>query len=307
MALARHRGGCRTGGCRAPAGVLAGGAPARETAAAVRSVAPPGTPNLTNPKALMVAARAGDVLVGAQAAPGEVRVVAIPPDVRRLPRAAVRARLRVGARYRRVTRPCGWNCVALRADEIVAGRATRLLVEVKRGARTVRTALALPARMPPSGGRLLAQLNRRMNRLRTVRIRQVLSNGVSALRSTWLYQAPDRTSYVASNGTRGVIIGERRWDYFAGRWTARSTPRLRSPRYMWAGAARARALGTATVRGRTLRVVSVFRPNGSYPSFFTLYVARDGTVVESRMLAPAHFMVDRLDRFDAPIEIRPPE
>ena len=70
----------------------------------------------------------------------------------------------------------------------------------------------------------MALLNRRMNRLRTVRIRQVLSNGVSALRSTWLYQAPDRTSYVASNGTRGVIIGERRWDYFAGRWTARSTP-----------------------------------------------------------------------------------
>ena len=81
----------------------------------------------------MVAARAGDVLVGAQVAPGEVRVVAIPPDVRRLPPAAVRARLRVGAGYRRVTRPCGWNCVALRADEILAGRATRLLVEVKRG------------------------------------------------------------------------------------------------------------------------------------------------------------------------------
>jgi hypothetical protein len=145
-----------------------------------------------------------------------------------------------------------------------------------------------------------------MERLRTVRVRQVLSNGVSDLRSTWLYRAPDRSSYVASNGTRGVIIGDRRWDFSAGRWTARAATRVPSPRYMWAGASRPRLLGTAVRRGRPVQVLALFRPNGSYPAFFRLYVDHTGRVLQADMLAPAHFMVDTLDRFNASIRIRPP-
>jgi hypothetical protein len=284
------------------------GALARADAARPRAGDPPSpTPRLTNPRALMLAARARDVLVGAEATSGRLRLTVIPADVRRLKPERVRAVLGSARGTRRLRRTCGWNCVQLDGADVLRGRAATLRVDVTLPARTVRATLTLPARIPPAGGALYDRARRSMNRLRTVRIRQVMSNGFSDLRSTWLYQAPDRSSYVASNGARGVIIGERRWDYFAGRWTAQATTPLPSPRYMWAGAGRPRILGSASRRGRRVQVLAVFRPNGSYPAFFKLYVERGGRVLEAEMLAPAHFMVDRLDRFNAPIRISPPE
>jgi hypothetical protein len=263
-------------------------------------------PRLTDVSALMLATRAGDVLVGVEATGKRLRVAVIPPDVRRLPARSVHAFLRSGRRLRRIERSCGWNCLELDRAGVLAGRPARVSVTVRLPSRTVRGAVALPARMPRGGGALHARTRRFMNALRAVRVREVLSTGASTVRSTWLYQAPDRASYVASNGSRGVIIGDRRWDYFAGRWTAQATTRLRSPRYMWAEAARGRVLGKAMRRGRRVQVVSLFRPNGSYPAFFRLYVDARGRVLEAEMLAPAHFMVDRLDRFNASIRIRPP-
>lgn len=254
----------------------------------------------------MLATRAGDVLVGVEATAGRVRVAVIPPDVRRLRAGSVRAVLRSDGRVRRIEGPCGWNCVQLDGAAVLRGTPSRVHVTVTRGGRTVRGTVALPARMPAAGSSLLARVQRFMNGLRTLRVRQVLATGVSTLRSTWLYQAPDRSSYVASNGTRGVVIGRRRWDYVGDRWTERVATHSHSPHYMWAGAARPRIVGTASRRGRRVQVLALFRPNGSYPAFFRLYVERSGRVLEAEMLAPAHFMLDKLDRFNAPIRITPP-
>lgn len=263
-------------------------------------------PGLTNRNALMLAARAGSTLIGVEAATRTVRVLVVPPDVRELPRSRVRVRLRQSTRVRQVAAPCGWNCFELERAGVMRGDPVRLEVEVRTTSGTSAATLSLPARMPRAGAALYARVVRRMNQVRTVRVREQLSNGTATLDATWLYQAPDRASYVSSDGARGVIIGDRRWDYLDGRWTPQPAAPLRSPSYTWAGAARPRITGTATRAGRRVSVLTLFKPNGTYPAFFRLYVDNAARVVEARMTAPAHFMTDRFDRFDAPIRIRPP-
>jgi len=68
----------------------------------------------------------------------------------------------------------------------------------------------------------------------------------------------------------------------------------------------ARILGTGTVAGTAVTVVSAFGGQGSDPDavWFTLYVDRaTGRVVRSRMWATGHFMEDRYYAFDQPADI----
>jgi hypothetical protein len=187
-------------------------------------------------------------------------------------------------------------------------RPLALAVSVTRpGKPAARTTFALPGALPPSANGAFDAVTRRMDAVRAYRVDETLSSGLAGIRARFLYRAPDRMSYVTSEPTKAIVIGGTRWDsQDGGPWERSETPGVHVPTYMWNGAGSPRSLGTTTLGGRRVRVLSVFRPDNDFPAWFRLYVGADDRVVRADMFAPAHFMVDRLSRFDQPVSIVPP-
>ena len=252
--------------------------------------------------ALMLGGRTRDVLVGVVAHPGgPVEVIAVPSNVRQLPEDSVRASLGTSPPIK-PAETCGTHCYRFSLAPL-RGAPRRLSVSVA-GAGTVR--FALPERLPPSAEAMFRRAERRMARLRYVRVHETLSSGKGAVRAVFDLAAPDRLRYVTSAGNRAVVIGATRWDYLDGRWRRSEYQRIRQPAYMWAGAGHARLIGRSKIAGRPVSVLAAFRPDPSYPAWLRLYVTPDRHILRADMHAPAHFMVDRLSAFDAPRQIRPP-
>lgn len=259
---------------------------------------------LRDPRALMLAGRRRDVLVGLAVRPdGPVEAFVAGASRRTISPASVTAQVDGSAPL--PARPCGRQCFRFQAA-VLRGQPARLSVAVG-GSAPVRLTFALPPRLPPSAAALFDRVDRRMSRLRTVVIDESLTAGVGAgIAARFTMVAPDRMSYVTSDGDRAVVIGTRRWDRRGGRWRESETGRLSMPAYMWDGASRARLLGRRRLRGERVRVLAVFRPDAQYPAWYRLFVTDEPAIVRAEMLAPSHFMVDRLSRFDRPARITPP-
>jgi len=249
--------------------------------------------------AYLVAGRSGDVLVGlAVRSGGPVEVIAVPPDLHVLPAAAVGAR--AGGASPKPT-SCGVRCYRF-ALPVLDGRPRRLTVTVR--GRPV--AFRLPPRLPTSAASVFRTATRRMAALRSVRIDESLSSGRSAIRARFALEAPDRMRYVTTDGGRAVVVGTTRWDFLDRRWQKSPYQRTRQPAYMWEGARYPRLLGRERLGGRRVEVVTVFRPDRDYPAWLRLYVTRQRRIVRAEMIAPAHFMVDRLSAFDRAGPVRRP-
>jgi hypothetical protein len=254
--------------------------------------------------ALMLAGRAGDVLVGLAVRPGgPVDVTAVSPDLVPLPAEAIQ--VTAGSRPLAVT-SCGHDCFRAPVDAL-RGRPIALAVRVERAEKASgATGFLLPARPPRAAASVLRRVNERMGALRTVQIDETLSSGLATIRAHFDLRAPDRLSYAIAHGSRAVVIGARRWDFEHGRWRESETASLRVPSYIWQGASRARLVGHTRLNGEPVRILVAFRPSSDFPAWFRLYVAPDDRVLEAHMLAPAHFMVDRFSGFDRPLAIEPP-
>jgi hypothetical protein len=267
--------------------------------------APAGTISPAAESSLALAARSGDVLVGLTARPGG------PAELRVFGGSGLPLNRTVSARggaspWRVLSPVCGPGCFRLRSPAVLDGVRTPIAVRVARpGRRTREVELRLPARLPAASGGLLARAKRTMRSLHSVRVEESLSSGVASLRSSWTLVAPDRLRVVSSEGDELVVAGKRRWDRsHDGRWRESSTLPTPMPDYPWLQAAGPRILGHDRVAGTPVRLVAAAAPAKSW--WFVLAVARDGRVLEMRMLAPAHFMVDRYRAFDAPASVEPP-
>jgi hypothetical protein len=254
-----------------------------------------------NPRgAYLVARRSGNNLVGLAVHPrGPADVTVIPPDLHRLPASAVRAHLTGHADA--AARPCGAHCYRFDLP-VLAGKPHVLTITVEDRA----VAFPLPARLPAAAGALFRTASKAMARLRSVRVDESLDSGTSAIRAKFALQAPDRMRYVSSDGNRAVVIGTTRWDFLDGRWRKSDYQRIPQPSYMWQGARFARVVGEARLARRPVRVLAVFRPDVDYPAWLRLYVTQDRRIVRAEMIAPAHFMVDRMSAFNGVVSIRPP-
>jgi hypothetical protein len=254
-----------------------------------------------NPRgAYLTAGRSGNNLVGLTVRPkGPVDVTVIPPNLNRLPATAVRARPAGGPDEPAVA--CGAHCYRFHLH-VLAGKPERLSVSV-RGRPVV---FPLPARLPRVATGLYRTATREMAGLRSVRVDERLDSGVSAIRARFALQAPDRMRYATSDGNHAVVIGTTRWDLLDGRWRKSDYQRTPQPSYMWEGARFARLAGSTRLGGAPVRVLAAFRPDRDYPAWFRIYVTRDRRIVRSEMVAPAHFMVDRLSDFNRVGSIRPP-
>jgi hypothetical protein len=252
----------------------------------------------------MLGGRAGEVVVGlAVKAGAPIDVIAIPPDRARLQPASVRVDLN-GVRLARAG-SCGSSCFRY-AGQVLDGTARTLAVAVRRSGRTATASFSLPPAMPASGAAVLQRARQTMRSLRTFEMDERLDSGRSVVRASFAFQAPDRMRYVMSNGARAVLVGERRWDWTAGRWAESEYQRLSVPSYPWTQARNARLVGRTRRNGKPVSVLTAFLSRDGYLSWFRLEVASDGLVLESRMAAPAHFMVDRYHSFNRSLTIEPP-
>ena len=229
---------------------------------------------------------------------GPVDVVVIPSNLDAVPASAVRAR--TGEEVAS-PRPCGDRCFRFPL-RVLAGRPERLTVTV-RGRPVV---FELPARVPPSAAGLFRQSTARMAALRSLRVDESLSSGKSGIEAQLVLEAPDRVRYATSGGQRAIVIGTTRWDRDDEGWRKSEYQRIPQPAYMWARARYPRLLGRTTIGGTPVRIVAAFRPDSSYPAWFRLYVTSEERIVRAEMIAPAHFMVDRLSGFNRQAPIRPP-
>ncbi|WP_028057776.1 copper resistance CopC/CopD family protein [Candidatus Solirubrobacter pratensis] len=206
-------------------------------------------------------------------------------------------------------RPCGDGryCAHVRSS----ARAPRLVVRVRRrSGRASTVSITLPASPQPArAAALVAAEERALRSLHTVVIAERLaSDSTHGLRTTWHVVAPDRLSYTTRVAGEAVVIGTRRWDRAdaAARWLRSSQdPRLRLPALDWDRVEDPSLLGSGTVAGRPVWLVSFGDP--TVPAWFEVAIdRRTQRPLVVRMVAAGHFMIRRYERFNAPLRIRPP-
>jgi hypothetical protein len=248
------------------------------------------------------AGRVGDTLVGVVFGPTSVEVTV----VRTGPVTFVRAPFTVslGGRALAPTGACRPFCRSFRLGA-PAARGGRLVVRPVHASAAA--SFAVPRRRPAAATGAAQRAARRMRAFKSLRMVETLETGRSRLVGRFRYRSPDRMAYRSSDGAEAVVIGGRRWDRVGGgRWLESETARRRVPPLEWANARHARVVGVGRVGRTPVMLVSLFRADPSYPVWFQLALARDGRVLQTRMLAPAHFMVDRYSGFGAPVAIDPP-
>ncbi|HET6684257.1 MAG TPA: copper resistance protein CopC [Gaiella sp.] len=305
----------------AAAGLLVNLAPPRSSVAATRLVPPP-APVVQSvplrrssiPTGPFVSAQEDDDLaVGFAASPagaGRIGVTATVIDQNGNGAngldLAVRVRSDRAAQSRAVT--CGPGCY--RAGVAVEGRPRAAVVAFRRpDGRSTSLRFAFPAQWPPrSATRIARRATRVFRDLRSVTIDERLSSGgAHTTRTTWRLEAPNRLSYLIRDGSRAVIIGDRRWDRDPGKqWVESPQTPLRQPTPTWGTApGRATLIGSATVAGRPVWRVSFVDP--SVPAWYTAAIdKRTYRTLALEMTAPAHFMRHVYSGFDEPVSIEPP-
>jgi hypothetical protein len=204
--------------------------------------------------------------------------------------------------------PCGSGCYEATVPS--DGSPRRATVRVAGPGRAPATVdFGLGESWPPRPGASIARRAARVFRsLRTLTTREELeSQPGNRIVSHWTFQAPDRLTYRIEGGAKAVVIGPRRWDKVseAEAWKASPQTPLTLPATPWAKVRDARLLGTETVDGKQVDVVSFLDP--SVPAWFTIRVDPEtGRTLDLGMTAAAHFMTERYSGFDEPLEIVPP-
>jgi hypothetical protein len=277
--------------------------PQRAAAAPAARAARPAPPPAD---AVVLAAEDDDVAVGLAASPRgksvAVRVTALGEDGNGID--GLRVQVAGGT-----AEPCGPGCYAQTIPLPAPPRRIDVRLEGP-GAKRATLRFTLPRRWPaPAAAALVTRVDRAFRALRSVVIHEHLaSSSTNAITTTYRLVAPDRLSYSIVNGPKAVVIGGTRWDKLpGGRWERSQAEPIRQPEPFWGSDPRtnARLLGTTTVDGRRVKLVSFYDPR--LPAWFVLSVdPSSDRLLALRMTAQAHFMRHRYSDFDAPIRIVPP-
>lgn len=196
--------------------------------------------------------------------------------------------------------PCGAGCY-----RATAARAPRQVDIVLPDGRAF---FRIPATTRP-GTAVVTRAARVFRGLRSLVYVESLRSGPSGgLLTTWRMAAPDRLSYQIRNGAAALVIGSQRWDQTrpGAKWVRSESTRLNVPGPTWGdGVANARVLGSSTLHGRPVWLVSFTTP--SVPAWFTAWIEKGSyRTLQLRMTAASHFMFHRYTRFNAPLKIVPP-
>ena len=138
-----------------------------------------------------------------------------------------------------------------------------------------------------------------MNALTSYRV----DENLSGIHSVYLYETPDklRLSILYGGGSQDSLwVGHRHWKRSGHHpWKLDSSNGVKPPvpYFLWdpfAPLQDVHVVGTDSIKGRTATVITFFGGHGDDPEpvWFKLWIARDHTVLQSRMFAPGHFMFD---------------
>jgi hypothetical protein len=119
--------------------------------------------------------------------------------------------------------------------------------------------------------------------------------------------APDRLSYTSRGGGQAIVIGDRRWDRASptARWQRSPQDPLHLPAPDWESVKDPSLLGAGRVDGRAVWVVTFRDP--TIPGWFEVSIDQHTHLpLVVRMVAAAHFMDRRYERFNAPLRVRRP-
>jgi hypothetical protein len=189
-------------------------------------------------------------------------------------------------------------------------RPRALDVDVRGGSLTTRWHVALPAAWPaPDATALVRQAEQTWRSLRSLAyVEHLASSPQNEVTSHWRVAAPSSAAYRIPGGASGIVIGDRRWDKLTpgGRWVeSAQTAQITQPVPFWSSAKNAHVVGTGTVGGRPVWVVSFYDP--SIPAWFVAtFDKATKRTLKLQMMATAHFMHDAYGAFDAAPKITPP-
>ena len=205
---------------------------------------------------------------------------------------------------------CGRGCYQATAPAV--GPIGEILLRIGTPGRSPTTLTYVsPARLPaPDASAIVHRAAAKITHLRTLVIHSRLASDPDhELTTTYREVAPNRLEYLNSDGSASIIIGRRRWDRASrdGPWReSPQNPPVREPVPFWPPRfTDAHLLRLARVHGDPVWVVSFLDP--ATPAWFKLWVdRRTYQTLRLEMIATAHFMRNRMDRFDAPIAVEPP-
>ena len=202
---------------------------------------------------------------------------------------------------------CGPGCY--RATLAPAGPPRAIDVAVRGKGLDTRWHQQLPATWPaPSGAALLENADHVWRTLRSLSyVEHLASDPKHAVTSTWRVSAPDRAAYQVQGGYGGIIIGGKRWDRPpGGRWIeSGQTAPITQPVPFWVGFRNAHVVGSGTVGGHPVWLVSFFDPRT--PAWFQVALdKRTSRTLKLQMMTTAHFMHDTYSAFDTAPPITPP-
>ena len=258
------------------------------------------------PGDLTMGGRAGQIMVGLTVRPGRPGVNTVRVYLASPATAASRARLQVHGAWHALSScggPCRTATVDLRGGE-------RLAVAVA-GPAGGTAAFGLPSLPAKDGTTLARSATAQMNQLRSYRVAEVLSG----FRSAYAYARPHQLwlrTWYPDGVQQSLWLGSSLYVKMSpgAPWQLKSTGTPAPvPYFNWdpfQPLIDAHIIGTGTVSGVPVTVVSAFGGHGSDPDsvWFTLWVdQKTGRVLRSQMWAPDHFMDDRYHGFNRPAGI----
>ncbi len=171
------------------------------------------------------------------------------------------------------------------------------------------TPIATPT--DPQAFALLEAADDAMNRLRALRQRQDLTDGLGGSVTTISeFAAPHAMRFQVIGGTGGVFIGERRFLNEGGAWRqleGLDAP-FKFPNFRFARNAESVAFGPREMIGNSeaQAVVFILRSAGAKARYVVWIDEKSRLIVREAMVVPGHYMLSHNYDFNAPLKISPP-
>jgi copper transport protein len=165
-----------------------------------------------------------------------------------------------------------------------------------------------PREVDPEALEWLRRADTRMNRLKSVRMREELNDGEGrAVWGEYEFQAPDRMRVQLEGGSAAILIGKTQYVQEGGRWTALALAEpFRFPDFHYAESVEVAHVGPEEVlEGNPTRVI-VARGRAGGLAFAFWIDRRDFRLHQVLMAGLGHLMAQRYFDFDAPLSVEPP-
>jgi len=284
-------------------------AAAREAAELAASTPAAGLPSSGD---LTMAGPAGSVLVGLSLSPGTPgpnhALVYLLPVTGSADARSELANIAVNNVYQQL-RSCGDTC---RQATINLQPGATVAVDVL-GPGGGEVAFTMPPQLPaPSGATLLARMQAAMHALSAYQVSEVLSSGITTIRSVYASDAPDKTTWTVGGTGETIWIGTTQytrngpgdpWHVEAG------LPANTVPYFVWdffEPLDDAHVIGQAVLDGVPTTIVSSFGNKQATAIWFTYWIDGSGRVRQVEMDAPGHFMTDTYTSYNQPVGIVAP-